>query len=210
MQIYKLQPVSKPEGERVKLLFPAGTPCSPDESAAQLAQAAQDGKPVLMTVSALRTLLSLDNQGFAQLTAGGSDFAQLGGSEASVGGDTGTTQGDAESVAGGLVISDASTNALLAQHTAPLADVLLSDVAQPDWRTTVAPEHESMTDPTDSQRALMHAAAAGDVESLNRALEACSRLEASQAALPPSGGSALHLAAAGGHQVKPHAQIGSS
>ena len=206
LQVFKLQPVEKPRGERLKLLFPAGAPRSSEESAAQLAQAVQDGKPVLMTVSALKSLLSSDDPGLPQLGAGG-DLARLEGApgrNTTSGDDGGDSGGDVRraAVQHGLVALDEQTSALITQHTAPLADVLLADAEQVDWKATVAPEHEKLGDPTDDQRALLHAAAAGDAEGLKRALAACTRLEASQAALPPSGGSALHLAAAGGHQVR--------
>eukprot|EP00966_Prymnesium_polylepis_P158998 3674923-Prymnesium_polylepis.1 len=68
--------MAKPSGERLKLLFPAGAPRSSEESAAQLAQAVQDGKPVLMTVSALKSLLSSGDVGLPQLAAG-AGVAQL-------------------------------------------------------------------------------------------------------------------------------------
>lgn len=88
----------------------------------------------------------------------------------------------------------------IAAPSLPLSQLLSSAVKQPDWRRTSSPSHSPST-PSPQQLALLHAAAGGEEKALSAALASCSREEVERAALPPSGGSPLHLAAGAGHQA---------
>ncbi|KAL1508192.1 hypothetical protein AB1Y20_004312 [Prymnesium parvum] len=209
LQVYRLRPVTPPPAGQLKLLFPAGAPRSSEESAELLAQAARDKKPVLLTVASLKALFSSDAAAFLRFSAAGAHTPQL--EEASLRHEPQTAQAEEaplrhertpspqRGTSSALTAGGAALDALLAQHSSPLAAVLSSGAAQCDWRKTVAPLHAA-SEPSSKQRRLLHAVADGDVAALRRAIDECTRLEVVQAALPPSGGSALHLAAAAGNE----------
>ena len=204
LQVFKLQPVPTPTtGDRLRLLFPSGAPRSSEESSVQLAQAAQEGRPVLMTLTALRSLLSSNVSG-AKLLTESEEHAQLEGATVSSDGardgasskganSNAATEGEVQ-----LIAADGSTSALLAQQSRPLADVLNDGVEQPHWWSMAAPLPPPAVDPSAAQRDLLHAASQGEVDALRTALRDCSRRDVAEASLPPSGATALHLAATSG------------
>jgi hypothetical protein len=191
LQVFKLQPVPTPRGgEQLKMLFPSGVPESADESAAALAAAADRGEPFLVTVSALRTLLHEPHAALSQLANGDGQPALLGGADAGVG-----AEAEGESP---VALTAAAADALMTQDSLPLADVLAAGAGDPDWSRTVAPERVAPPLPTGLQRSLMRAASAGDVEELSWLIAEAPAQAVRDASLPPSGGSALHFAAASG------------
>ena len=57
LHVYRLSLAERPPGKPLKLLFPTGAPRSDQDSAAQLAMAAERGDPVLVPERALRHIL---------------------------------------------------------------------------------------------------------------------------------------------------------
>ena len=61
LHVYKLELAERPtNGKRLRLLFPSGAPQSMDDSAQQLAAAAERGEPVLVPERALHRLFAAD------------------------------------------------------------------------------------------------------------------------------------------------------
>ena len=182
MQVYRLQPAPVPPGLQPRLLFPEGQAHSAEESAAQLAEAAERGEVVLMTESALRRLLG--GEGQAALGGGGGGGGSGG---AFLLGDTSGEDGpgaeaarrapaepSAQAVAGGggpgaavALTDEGSLPAVLSRHSVALRDALAPSSAAPvDWGTTSAWQQGEAPPPQGAQLRLLHAAADGDVEAL--------------------------------------------
>ena len=203
LQVFKLQHMPTPRGgEPLRMLFPSGLPESTDESAAALAAAADRGEPMLVTVSVLRSLLQEQHAALPQLTSGDGP-ALLGAADDGIGGEA---EGEGNSSG---ALTAAAADALMTQDSVPLADVLAAGAEHPDWSRTVAREHVAPPEPTELQRSLMHAASVGDAEELSRLIAEAPAQAVRDAALPPSGGSALHLASASGSLQAVQALIGA-
>ena len=197
LQVFKLTVTSPPgAGEKLRMLRTA----SPETAAQSLAEAADAAAPVLLTERALRELVASPAVGDGlELPANSAPAAAIG-DGCAAGGPARAHGGDALATAG-----DATALAL-AEHSAPLGDVLRAG-AEPDpsWgeiRHATARElmdHAEETRPSDAQMRVLKAAADGtDVAELEAALRDCPAAELRAATLPPSGGSALHLAASSG------------
>lgn len=195
LQVYRLELADQPPPQkRVRLLFPAGVPRTNEETAAQLASAAERGDPVFVPASALHRLLG-DDMVQLQLnaTADGAPRKLL----------------EAGSAAHALVTraSGSSEVALaLAEVAVPLSDALAGSgaVSHPDWRTTTDLEVNLAASVTpaplasEAQHSVLSAAASADTFLLAKAIAACPADELVGATLAPSGATALHLAAAAG------------
>lgn len=202
LHVYRLELAERPPpGQRVRLLFPAGTPPTDEESAARLAAAAERGDAVLVPERVVHKLLGdqVAQMQVAALPDKGAEARALPSGDASHG--SSPTGGD--SMLKPSTSSAASATALaLADASVPLSSVLSGGgVSHPDWRATAdLGEHDAARAPSASaaQQAVLAAAAGTDAARLADAIAACPSGELSSAVLTPSGATALHLAATAG------------
>ena len=154
-----------------------------EDSAARLAEASDRGEVVLVTESTLRQLLGGAEQGQQALSGGaaggGAGLLAEGRSDgpgAAVARRAGVTEATPPAT-----VSEETLPAVLAEHGVPLKDALAASAAPPQ-----GPQLE-----------LLHAAADGDAPALEALLPQLSASDIATA-MPPSGGTALHLASASG------------
>ena len=203
LQVFRLEAAPRPAEAiaRPRLLFPTGLP-SPAEAAAALSAASARGEPVFITEHVLGQLLGSEGSGMALAESGPSagppTLAEGGGSK--------------DALAAPLEAAAAGTAALVAGgQSIPLTHALAADAAaaEPDWvatRQPTADDADTVLPPAGAARELLTAAAEGDAARLRSLLSADAGGGAAPAAaallssarLPPSGASALHLAAAAG------------
>jgi len=195
MQVFKISPASVPTGAQPRMLFPEGRLCSAEASAARLAEAAERGDVVLVSESTLHRLFGGEEAAAPHALGDGSRAgpALLG---------EGVAPGDGEAADAATALAlpgDATTlPAMISEHGVSLADALAASAPDdPDWGSTRAWRQAEREAPTSAQRELLHAATDGDASALEGLLP---RMDGDDvtAALPPSGATALHLAAASG------------
>ena len=206
MQVFKISPASVPAGAQPRMLFPEGRPRSAEASAALLSEAAESGDVVLVSESALQHLFGGGNGPTAPHAIGDGSLVgpALLGNGATPGGENGDAVAAAAAAAAAsptalALHGDATTlPAMLSEHGVALADALAaSSPDDPDWGSTRAWRQAERGTPTGAQRQLLHAATDGDASALESLLPQLDGDDLA-AGLPPSGATALHLAAASG------------
>ena len=196
LHVYNVGLAQRPErSKRIRLLFPAGVPTSAEEAAEQLATAAEGDDAVLIPESALSSLLGKEIVQMRQL---GQSHATPSPPSVPLLDDVQPDQTTPMSTASESV--DASCLAI-AQAAVPLADILTTGAGSPtpNWRSTVDLGHDSnVAMATDTQQAVLSAAAKGNASLLADAIDSCPDNELHSARLSTSGATPLHLAATSG------------
>ena len=202
LHVYRLELAERPQpNQKVRLLFPAGAPKTDEESAAQLAAAAERGDAVLLPERVLHELIGDDIVQMQLAEPAGSEHSGTRALEAHSTRGGGSDDSSVQPLAAKSAVSAAAL--AVAEAAVPLSDALTGGggVVHPDWRTvTDTGEDESATAShmSDEQHGVLAAAASAKVTVLAEAIATCPGDELRSAALMPSGASALHLASTAG------------
>ena len=196
LQLYRLQPAPMPPGVQPRLLLADGQALSAEDSAARLAEASDRGEGELVTESTLRQLLGGEAEQGQQALSGGAAGGGAGllaegrsdGPGAAAARRAGVTEATPPAT-----VSQETLPAVLAEHGVPLKDALAASAAPPpDWGAAAALQQGEAAPPQGPQLELLHAAADGDAPALEALLPQLSAADIATA-MPPSGGTALHL-----------------